>query len=207
MFAESAHAHRWLDGLSPGIELGAGAHNPFGLHSCLNVDPDTDPDSQSKAEQRNLCGRVADVHLAEDGATLPSFGDSTLGYIVSSHVVEHIPNLFGAFERWRHVLKPNGLIYAIIPHPDASPADRGRPLTTFEHALEDWWSDATVATHACDPGHGPRGHYHVFSPGSLIDLIDRWNVERGGLAFQLVDRLERDDKVGNGFTVVYKVVK
>jgi hypothetical protein len=40
---EHALAHRWLDGLS-GIELGASAHNPFGLEGSTHMSPGDDFD-------------------------------------------------------------------------------------------------------------------------------------------------------------------
>lgn len=71
-----------------------------------------------------------------DGADLP-FTDSSLDYVASSHVLEHIANPVQALREWYRVLKHRGVIYCVIPH-RAKTFDRSRALTTPAHMWEDY---------------------------------------------------------------------
>ena len=59
IFKQHGLAHKYLDGLK-GIELGAAAHNPFGLQGSVNVAPEDDFEFY-KAEQVKMCGAYAEV--------------------------------------------------------------------------------------------------------------------------------------------------
>jgi SAM-dependent methyltransferase len=203
IFPESKNAHFWLDGLKDGIEIGGSAHNPFGLKGCRNVDYTDDITTESKLAEIKMCGRALPVDVVDDGSTLATFADNSLDYIVSSHVVEHLPDLHGALERWCEVVRDGGFIYMIVPHPWACEADKYRPLTTNEHCWSDRINKMTVETHPCDPGHGPRGHYHVFTPESFQEIIANSLVS----ALVPMEMLERDDKCGNGHAHVFMVSK
>jgi SAM-dependent methyltransferase len=39
-------------------------------------------------------------------------------YIFSSHTLEHLPNYVEALKLWKSRLKPNGVLYLYLPHPD-----------------------------------------------------------------------------------------
>lgn len=58
-------------------------------------------------------------------------------FVISSHVLEHTSNPLKALTEIRRVLKNNGILLLIIPHKDAT-FDRKRPVTTFEHLIEDF---------------------------------------------------------------------
>ena len=49
------------------------------------------------------------------------------------------------------------------------------------------------------------GHYHTFTADSLTDLVD-WMREGGMCQWELVAREDVDSKVGNGFTLVFRVI-
>lgn len=58
--------------------------------------------------------------------------DNSLDFILSSHVIEHSPNPFSAFEKGYKKLKKGGKMVFIVPNMLAF-ADRARALTTVEH--------------------------------------------------------------------------
>jgi hypothetical protein len=68
---EHAPAHRWLDGLR-GIELGAAAHNPFGLEGSTHMSPGDDFDVARQAELKmNGCYAEIDVTASAENLQFP----------------------------------------------------------------------------------------------------------------------------------------
>lgn len=204
-FPEMVDAH-WYCGNGPGIELGAAAHNPFGLPGAVNCAPySEDPSDSDHADymlyadaQSAMCGEVAAIDIVGTANAIP-VEDASQDYVISSHVVEHIPNLLGAFVEWNRVLRPTGVVFMIFPKRDALPSDRGREITPVEHFVEDYQGNLTEATH--EPKEVPRGHYHVFTLQSMLDLI-AWANANLDLGWEVVMTEKTDSKVGNGHTVV-----
>ena len=93
----------------------------------------------------------------------------------------------------------------IVPHPWALPADKDRAVTPVEHFIDDYHCGHTLETHPVEgvPG-GRMGHYHTFAPDSVVQLVD-WMCEKQLCNWELVAREDIDTKVGNGFTLAYKV--
>lgn len=208
VFRQMPLALEWCRG--KGLELGAAAHNPFGLSGALNVAPwseDEDhPDRRDfefyAREQVKLCGYFAAVDIAGEADQLP-VDDKSQDYLLGSHVAEHLPNLVAAFVEWNRVLKPGGIVFLVLPLRDALEEDRVRPLTPLRHFVGDWKANATVETHRTDCPGGRRGHYHVFTLAGFIELVE-WCRSEGLFDWELVASEEKDSKVGNGFTVVYR---
>lgn len=204
---ESALAHRYC--LGAGIELGAAAHNPFKLPGAVNVSPysedPSDPEFEDfatyKRHQVEKCGRYALVDLAGEANAIP-VPDVSQNYVVSSHVVEHIPDLISAFLEWNRVLEPTGIIFMIFPKRDAAELDAVREITPFRHFIEDFALERNADAHPFD-GVEPRrrGHYHVFTLNSMLELIE-WCNKHIGLNWRIEEVEDTDSKVGNGHTVV-----
>jgi len=57
-------------------------------------------------------------------------------FVICNHVLEHMRDPIGALREWLRVLETGGILYVSIPSRD-NPHDRARPITTFEHILED----------------------------------------------------------------------
>jgi len=76
------------------------------------------------------------------------FEDSSLNYVASSHVIEHVANPLAAFQEWYRVLRHGGVIYMVVPDRRLT-FDRGRPLTTVEHLIDDYRKNTTP----CDGTH------------------------------------------------------
>lgn len=210
-FHEMPLAHQWCQG--SGIELGAAAHNSFGLPKCLNVAP-FGPDEESdfelyKAGQIQLCGYYAEVDIAATADHMPEIKDDSLDYVLSSHVLEHLPNLIEGLAECNRKLKVGGIFFAIVPLRDALPSDAGRTITPFSHFVEDYEQGVTVDNHIDPEGltQPRRGHYHVFTPDSFDEVVQWCNQNLSGFGWEQVARENQDSKVGNGFTLVYRKLK
>mgnify|MGYP001243487491 CR=1 FL=1 len=131
----------------------------------------------------------------EEGTDLKCIKTNTYDFVLSSHSLEHIANPLKAINEWKRVIKENGHILIVLPNP-LSNFDHRRPLTKFDHILEDFKNNILEddLTHLekilelhdieRDPDAGSfesfkkrsmnnftnRGlHHHVFS----IDLIEK----------------------------------
>jgi SAM-dependent methyltransferase len=146
----------------------------------------------------------APVGLWGSGDDIP-VPDRSEDFILSSHVVEHLPNLIGAFLEWNRVIRDGGYVYMIVPLKGALPQDAARDFTTLEHFVECYHQAWTIDTHPLDgvPG-GRMGHYHTFHPDLITDVVD-WMRDQGLCTWELVAREDIDSKVGNGFTLVFRV--
>lgn len=139
------------------------------------------------------CGR----QLIREAVRLEGLPDESRDFVVSSHVIEHLANPLAALHEWRRVLKPGGLLLAVIPHREGT-FDHRRPVTPLPHLVEDFHAgtgedDLThlpeiLALHdlSRDPGADPatfadRGrhnyanrclHHHVFDTAAAIRLLD-----------------------------------
>ena len=127
--------------------------------------------------------------------------DHSQDYVISSHVIEHVPDAISAFLEWKRVLRAGGTIFMIFPKRDAAPLDADRPLTELQEFIDDYREKRNVVTHPTPAGHSTRGHYHVFSLASMLALI-AWGNEHVDLGWEVVATEETDTKVGNGHTVV-----
>lgn len=186
-FPESKLAHELLDGLK-GVQIGASAHNDFGLDT-INVDRihHTSLEFIEYAlEQVRLCGEVAEVDVVAPGDKLP-FEDKSYDFVISSHVIEHFYDPIAAIKEWARVATK--YIYIICPLRDALPSDIDKPLTTLEEH---------IARHESEIKLSSDEHHSRWTPQSFRDMCIRYG-------FEVSHVQERDDKVGNGFTIVIKL--
>jgi SAM-dependent methyltransferase len=198
-----------LKGLQ-GIELGAAAHNPFGV-DALNVAPEEQEDFYAQA-QRNLCGEAAKVDVYAYASDLWMFEDDSVDFVLSSHVIEHVPNVIGAFLEWNRIIRPDGYVVMVVPQPNAIPQDT-RPLTEWEKLLEAFREDYLPETAPTDEEYtfgGVYGHYHKFTAETMkgfVQKLRRGAKGRKAIKWELMGEEDPDRKVGNGFWLAYKVVK
>lgn len=189
IFPESATAHKFLDGLS-GIEIGGASHNPFNIAGCRNVDYTDDMTTRFKQSERELAGKPLPVDVVAAGDNLP-FPEASLDYVLSSHVIEHFWDPIAAIKEWMRVLKPGGIIFMIVPHKERT-CDHERPRTPLSEL---------IARHAREslmpPDVDPTDHHSVWITEDVVELIHY-------LGLELLHVADEDDKVGNGFTVVFR---
>lgn len=53
-----------------------------------------------------------------DGGDAMRIGETDLDFVFSSHCLEHLANPIAALEHWKACLKPGGVVFLYLPHPD-----------------------------------------------------------------------------------------
>lgn len=235
-FKESKLAHHFLDGLN-GIEIGASTQNSFGLHrtgAYANIDFDYTQGAKWQSDEH----APTIVNIVANGDDLP-FKDSTLDYVLSSHVIEHFFDPIGALKEWLRVVKPGGLIFVICPHIDRT-FDKSRKLTGLEeliarhagkYAISDYAENKSYLAELPNKGYLADvdtsitigGEPHILIHNEAIpegfekyisDDHHHWTTWRTEtfvemcehLGLNIIESHDKDDKVGNGFTIVIKAV-
>ena len=191
-YPESALAHKFCVG--NGLEIGASAHNPFGL-DALNVDYSDSSDTPFKQKEVALCGSARPVDIVARGDDIPLPNESQ-DFVVSSHVLEHFANPIKVLLEWDRLLRINGIIFMIVPHKDRT-FDRELDRTLLDHVIEDYRSSNTKL---CTIGHG---HEHVWITEDVVEIVT-WVMQHLGVKWLIEAVRDVDDKVGNGFTVVVR---
>src|SRR4051812_33176690 len=131
----SEFVDRHLGGLK-GIEIGAAAHNDYGI-DAVNVDRFDSRDGPYGREQMSLAGRIRHVDLIARGDDLPFRADA-VDFVFVSHVIEHFPDPIRALEEWLRVARRYVLV--VVPHRDR----------TFDHELDLTPVDELVRRHEQD---------------------------------------------------------
>jgi SAM-dependent methyltransferase len=169
-----------LDGMV-GVEIGASAHNDYGLRA-INIDRYPAMDTVYKREEERISGRRRTVDLVAPGHDLP-LRDATVDFVFASHVIEHFPDPVRALEEWCRVAIKR--VVVVVPHRDRT-FDAGRELTPAAELLE---------RHARGFASEEDKHWSVWTRESFLELC-------AAAGFPVVDSLDPDDKMGNGFIVV-----
>jgi SAM-dependent methyltransferase len=176
----SAFVSRHLDG-KIGVEIGGSAHNDYGLRA-VNVDRFPEMDTVYKREELRLCGRMRPIDLVAPGDDLP-FRDDTVDFVFASHVIEHFPDPIRALDEWCRVARER--VVVVVPHRDRT-FDRDRDLTPAEELLQRHFDGFTSEEDK---------HWSVWTRESFLEMCD-------AAGFPVVDSLDPDDKLANGFIVV-----
>ncbi|QEL54782.1 methyltransferase domain-containing protein [Chromobacterium paludis] len=193
-----------------GIEFGRGAHNPLAPDNCISIAPcngveymeenDLDDYRYHFSLQMHYHSSVTRVDVVAEADQIPFIEDNSLDYIATSHVLEHIPDIFSAWHEWWRVLKPGGVNFMIVPKRIALEDDTIRPISS----LNDFTNAFIRKIKPKDLPDMPwRGHYHVFTLQSLLDAVNWYNQQGMGM-WELAALEESDTKVGNGHTLVLK---
>ncbi|HEV3129176.1 MAG TPA: methyltransferase domain-containing protein [Solirubrobacteraceae bacterium] len=179
----SQFADRYLRGLR-GVEIGGAAHNSFFLET-VNVDLSQTP-STSDA-QLTYAGHRMPIDFVAPADDLP-FPDRSHDFVLSSHVLEHLPDPIGTLYEWLRVA--SRYVFVILPQPD-NEFDDGRDLAGIDELLyrhrsglftsPDWdqWGD----------------HWSSWTSSSFVALCEYLRLE-------VLDVQDPDDKRGNGFAIV-----
>ena len=149
---------------------------------AINVDRYSEMDTVFKLEEKRVCGWMRPVDLVASGDDLP-FRDGAVDFVFSSHVIEHFADPLRALEEWRRVARRK--VVLVIPHRDRT-FDAARPLSTVQELLD---------RHSQGFTSEEDRHWSVWTRESFVEMCDA-----AGLA--VLDSLDPDDKIGNGFIVV-----
>ncbi|MDP9076356.1 MAG: class I SAM-dependent methyltransferase [Bacteroidota bacterium] len=85
----------------------------------------------------NFGGDSQGYQYIKDGTDLSIIQDNAYDFVLSSHSLEHIANPIKALKEWIRVLKKGGALLLVLPDSKHT-FDRNRPITQFEHLLEDF---------------------------------------------------------------------
>ena len=154
----------------------------------------------------SLCGEWARIDIAADAHAIP-VADSSQDFVLHSHVWSYLADPLGALEEWTRVVRDGGFIYIIVPKRDVVAYDAARRVTPLSVHVRHYGLRSTHESRAAEQGLHGRGHYSVFSPSSLREMVDwfnrmDWHCQLREAGFQ-----ETDDKVGNGHAMVLRVRK
>ena len=123
--------------LGSGIEIGA-LHYPLWSLPQVSVKY---VDRMTITELRKHYPEVDDIELVEpdivdDGESLSTFSSNSLDFIIGNHFLEHCQNPLGTIRNHLSKLYVGGILYYAIPDKRLS-FDKDRPLTDFEHLVND----------------------------------------------------------------------
>lgn len=84
--------------------------------------------------------KVLGRQFVREASHFPDIDTAAFDFVLSSHVIEHLANPLRGLREWGRVLREGGVLVLVVPHKDAT-FDHRRPVTKFEHILEDFSSD------------------------------------------------------------------
>lgn len=173
-----------------GVEIGGAAYNEVRDLNARNVGRRL----EWHYVQESLAwfdGYVRRVDIIAEGDQLP-LADASLDFVFSSHVLEHFPDPIRALREWDRVLRPGGVMLAVVPHKERT-FDRHLPRTPLATQFERHGRAVTGAG-------VPDQHYSIWITQDLIDLIRAMN-DRGWINWTIEAVEDRDRLRGNGFAV------
>jgi len=178
-----------------GLEIGAGA-SAFPVRPGVRVLYGDRLSYEQLLEERYPGQRVHDIVLpdiATDFDTIANVGDESLDFVIACHVIEHTRDPIGSIVAAYRRLRPGGRLLLVIPDMERT-FDRDRPLTPLEHLVEDHLSpdrgrdyahyeefyrlaqpvpeDVLADTVARKFAEYYAIHYHVWSHGSFVAMLD-----------------------------------
>lgn len=184
-------AQKYLAG--SGLEIGAHA-SPTLVPLGVNVTyVDRVPASYWRDDPQYQGIKLVDPNIIDDGSVLAMIPDNSVDFVVSFHMLEHVPNPMGAVKNWIRVTKPGGILVISIPDKRFT-EDSVRQLTSIGHFVRDFeqgpeWS---AEDHYRDVGGNvmaltgteleqyvtsapPAIHFHVWDLSSFFLFIHNTN--------------------------------
>jgi SAM-dependent methyltransferase len=126
-----------------GIEIGALA-SPIKVAEQVKVTyVDTLPRQKLAAQYPDApIGQIIEPQVICDATTLDKIKDSSVDFVIASHLLEHMADPFKSLDNWIRALKPKGILYLIVPDMLRT-FDVDRPLTSVNHLVEDYVPNST----------------------------------------------------------------
>jgi SAM-dependent methyltransferase len=75
-----------------------------------------------------------------EATDLSGIATARYDFLLSSNCLEHVANPIKALTEWKRVTKPGGALILVLPNKDSN-FDHQRPVTKFEHLLDDFGHD------------------------------------------------------------------
>jgi SAM-dependent methyltransferase len=75
-----------------------------------------------------------------DATDLLELATARYDFLLSSNCLEHTANPLKALVEWKRVIKAGGALILVVPNKESN-FDHRRPVTTFEHLLDDFTDD------------------------------------------------------------------
>lgn len=75
-----------------------------------------------------------------EASNLQAIPDENYDFLITSHCLEHCANTLKTLKEWLRVIKKGGAIMLILPDKKYT-FDHNRPITTFDHLVEDFNND------------------------------------------------------------------
>jgi SAM-dependent methyltransferase len=120
-----------------GLEIGA-LHDPFDLDAAvLRLDRMDREGLRRWYGDDPRAARIRRVHVVAARPPYGFFCDGAFDFVVSSHVLEHMPNPGLAVEEWLRVTRPGGVVFAVLPNRERT-FDRPRATTPPQKMLAAW---------------------------------------------------------------------
>jgi hypothetical protein len=187
-------AQKYLRGR--GLEIGA-AHLPLKLPRGTTVKyVDRVPLEELKRiwpEVANLPALV-NIDIVDDGETLATIEPNSQDFIVGNHFLEHCLDPIGTIIHLQSKLRDRGILFFAIPEKRHT-FDRVRPVTPYEHLLDEYWDGGKQSFRAEQTrevallrekeagdvdrrvqallNSGCRVHYHVWTYAEILELFTR----------------------------------
>ena len=102
------------------------------------------------------------------GKIVADFEDSSLDYVFSSHCLEHIEHWQTALVEWVKKLKPGGIIFLYLPHPDCEIWHPGSPFVGDGHKwipapkiIKNALEDLLCQIEQCDDGPDAMQSFYI----------------------------------------------
>lgn len=120
-----------------GIEIGS-LHRRLPLAAnVLYLDMCTTTQLRSQYAEDPRVDEIGQVHLVAKGGSYPFIDDNAFDFVASSHVLEHVANPPRQLQEWLRIIRPGGIVYAIVPDMRFC-FDRRRELTPLSHFVEEY---------------------------------------------------------------------
>ncbi|MCL4548591.1 MAG: methyltransferase domain-containing protein, partial [Bacteroidetes bacterium] len=160
-----------------GIEIGSGG-KPLPRLNSLQVD--LVDDYNGFKYHVDYLAAADDLSFAENGS---------FDYIIHSNMLEHLANPVKALIEWHRVIKPNGILYMIVPDKRLWINDRQRNVSYPQE-----WKYAFQENRSNSPSfpNNPNTHFFAYTPQALVDCFNK--TENVSKLYEIVDLYTTSEK-------------
>ena len=160
-----------------GIEIGSGG-KPLPRLNSLQVD--LVDDYNGFKYHVDYLAAADDLSFAENGS---------FDYIIHSNMLEHLANPVKALIEWHRIIKPNGILYMIVPDKRLWINDRQRNVSYPQE-----WKYAFQENRSNSPSfpNNPNTHFFAYTPQALVDCFNK--TESVSKLYEIVDLYTTSEK-------------